>query len=246
MTSESQFRERRAAPVSPEAALRRMLDIVTALAGILCFLPILIPVVVAIRLDSPGPIFFSQPRLGQGGRVFRLYKFRKFRDGAGGRAVTLKNDDRMTRVGRFLERTKIDEVPQLWNVLKGDMAIVGPRPETLDFAHCFQGGFRAVLNHRPGIFGPNQVYFRNEGALFPDKADPHDFYATVLFPAKARADLHYFPRRTLAQDALWMVRGILAVFGLGLPAGSPLDRFSTLDGPTLDRPTPERRAAIRD
>ncbi len=235
MTSESQFRERPAA-FSVDAALRRVFDIVTALAGILCFLPVLIPVIIAIKLDSAGPVFFSQPRLGQHGRLFRLYKFRKFRDGSGGRAVTLKNDERMTRVGRFLERTKIDEVPQLWNVLKGDMAIVGPRPETLDFADCFQGGYRAVLDHRPGIFGPNQVYFRNEGALFPANADPHEFYVNVLFPAKARADLHYFPRRTLAQDALWVVRGLLAVFGVGLPAGSPLDRFRKL----------ESRASIRD
>ncbi|MCW2238631.1 sugar transferase [Azospirillum canadense] len=241
MTSESQFREGPAAALSPEAAVRRAFDIVTALAGILCFLPVLIPVIIAIKLDSAGPVFFSQPRLGQHGRLFRLYKFRKFRDGSGGRAVTLKNDERMTRVGRFLERTKIDEVPQLWNVLKGDMAIVGPRPETLDFADCFQGGYRAVLDHRPGIFGPNQVYFRNEGALFPANADPHEFYVTVLFPAKARADLHYFPRRTLAQDALWVVRGLLAVFGVGLPAGSPLDRFRKPEGRK-----PESRASIRD
>lgn len=240
MTSESQFRERPAA-FSLDAALRRLFDVVTALAGILCFLPVLIPVIVAIKLDSPGPVFFSQPRLGQHGRLFRLYKFRKFRDGSGGRAVTLKNDERMTRVGRFLERTKIDEVPQLWNVLKGDMAIVGPRPETLDFADCFQGSFRAVLDHRPGIFGPNQVYFRNEGALFPATADPQEFYVTVLFPAKARADLHYFPRRTLAQDALWVIRGLLAVFGLGLPAGSPLDRFHKPESRM-----PENRASIRD
>jgi len=231
MTSESQVRDRPAAMASVDAVLRRLFDVVVALSGIICFLPILIPVVVAIRLDSPGSLFFSQQRLGQGGRLFRLYKFRKFHDGSrGGHAVTLRNDDRMTRVGRFLERTKIDEVPQLWNVLKGDMSIIGPRPESLDFADCFDGIYRAVLDHRPGIFGPNQVYFRNESALFPEKGDPHEFYRTVLFPAKARIDLSYFPRRSLFQDVVWLFRGVLAVFGIGLPAEKNLKQLRNLEG----------------
>ena len=233
MTSESDIRDRAPARVAAvgraDAVLRRVFDVVVALTGIVCFLPILIPVVLAIRLDSAGPIFYSQNRLGQNGRIFRLYKFRKFHDGSTGRAVTLKNDSRMTRVGRFLERTKIDEVPQLWNVLKADMSIVGPRPETLDFADCFEGVYRGVLDHRPGIFGPNQVYFRNEGALFPEKVDPHAFYRAVLFPAKARIDLGYFPRRSLMQDVVWLFRGVLAVFGLGLPPKETLERFRNLE-----------------
>ncbi len=201
-----------------DAILRRLFDIAVALLGIVLFLPLAIPVLLAVRLDSPGPVFFSQHRLGQHGRLFRLYKFRKFHvSAAAGRAVTLKGDDRMTRVGRILERTKIDEVPQLWNVLKGDMAIVGPRPETLDFADCFEGPFRAVLDHRPGLFGPNQVHFRNECALYPEHGDPHAFYREVLFPAKARIDLDYFPRRSLGQDMAWLVRGVLAVLAMGLP-----------------------------
>ncbi|PWC42154.1 hypothetical protein TSO221_22430 [Azospirillum sp. TSO22-1] len=212
-----------------DATLRRIFDVVVALAGIVCFLPILIPVVLAIRLDSPGPILYAQNRLGQHGRIFRLYKFRKFHDGATGKAVTVKNDRRMTRVGRFLERTKIDEVPQLWNVLKGEMSVIGPRPETLDFADGFDGVYRGVLDHRPGIFGPNQVYFRNEGALFPENVDPHVFYRAVLFPAKARIDLDYFPRRNLPHDVVWLVRGVFAVFGIGLPSEETLRRFRNLE-----------------
>ncbi len=226
-------------PTNPAAAIpRRIFDIVVALTGLIAFLPILIPVVIAIRLDSSGPILFSQDRLGQNGRLFRLYKFRKFRHGCHSRAVTLKGDDRMTRVGRFLERTKIDEVPQLWNVLRGDMAVVGPRPETLDFADCFDGPFAAILDHRPGIFGPNQVYFRNECRLYPENTDPHVFYRTVLFPAKARADLEYFPRRRLDQDIVWVIRGVLAVFGIGLPAEQVLNR---LRNPQIRSPDLERR-----
>lgn len=233
MTSESDIRGRTAGAGAMasrvDGALRRVFDVVVALAGIVCFLPILLPVVLAIRLDSPGPIFYAQNRLGQNGRIFRLYKFRKFRDGATGRAVTLKNDERMTRVGRFLERTKIDEVPQLWNVLKADMSIIGPRPETLDFADGFEGVYRAVLDHRPGIFGPNQVYFRNEGALFPPGVDPHAYYRAVLFPAKARIDLAYFPRRSLMQDVAWLVRGVFAVFGIGVPTEETLQRVRNLE-----------------
>ncbi|MCG5238774.1 sugar transferase [Azospirillum doebereinerae] len=207
------------------AALRRLFDVTVALAGMLLFLVFLAPVVLAIHLDSPGPILFSQVRLGQHGRPFRLYKFRKFHHGrraqTGTLAVTLKDDDRMTRVGRILERTKIDEVPQLWNVLRGDMAVVGPRPETQDFADCFEGPYQAVLDHKPGIFGPNQLYFRNECTLYPKNADPHDFYRKVLFPAKARNDLDYFPRRSFGQDIGWILRGLLGLIGIGLPHGKP-------------------------
>ena len=244
MISNFQAAARTAALASPARSTpattipRRIFDIAMALTGFIVFLPILIPVMIAIRLDSSGPILFSQDRLGQNGRLFRLYKFRKFRQGCHGRAVTLKGDDRMTRVGRFLERTKIDEVPQLWNVLRGDMAVVGPRPETLDFADCFDGPFAAVLDHRPGIFGPNQVYFRNECRLYPENVDPHAFYRAVLFPAKARADLEYFPHRRLDQDIVWVVRGVLAVLGIGLPVEQALDRLRAPQARPSDR---ERR-----
>lgn len=198
-----------------DSAGRRLFDIVVALAGLAVLLPVLPAVALAIVVDTPGPVLFSQLRLGRHGRPFRLYKFRKFRDGAAGLAVTLKDDGRMTRIGRILERTKMDEIPQLWNVLRGDMSIVGPRPETLAFADCFRGDYRGLLDHRPGIFGPNQILFRNESALFPERCDADAFYRTVLFPAKARIDLDYFPRRTLIRDTGWLVGGVLAVVDWG-------------------------------
>jgi lipopolysaccharide/colanic/teichoic acid biosynthesis glycosyltransferase len=197
-----------------DTACRRVFDVTVALMGLIVFAPLMIMIALAIRLDTRGPVFFSQIRLGRGGRHFRLHKFRKFVHGpeASGRAVTLKNDRRMTRVGRFLERTKLDELPQLWNVLNGDMSIVGPRPETLDFADCFAGSYRHVLDYTPGLFGPNQVIFRNESSLYPAHRDPHEFYRTVLFPAKATIDLSYYPRRTLVTDLGWLTRGVLVVF----------------------------------
>jgi lipopolysaccharide/colanic/teichoic acid biosynthesis glycosyltransferase len=201
---------------SIDVAARRVLDVVLALAGLAFFLPLMVAIAAAIRFDTPGPAFFSQLRLGRGGRLFYLYKFRKFPHGLGaaGPAVTLKHDRRMTRIGRVLERAKLDELPQLWNVVVGDMAIVGPRPETLDFADCFSGVYREVLDHRPGLFGPNQVIFRNESMLYPADRDPDEFYRSVLFPTKAHIDLTYFSRRNVLSDVWWLIRGLLVIFGL--------------------------------
>lgn len=190
---------------------KRALDIVGSLIGLTVSLPVGLLVAAAVRLNSPGPIFFSQPRLGQGGRTITIYKFRKFYHGnqlPSGPAVTVAGDGRMTAVGRILERSKLDELPQLWNVLRGDLSLVGPRPETFNFAPCFDGPYRQVLAYKPGVFGPNQVLFRNEGRLYPKEGDPEVFYRRVLFPRKARVDLTYFPTATIREDLKWMLRGI--------------------------------------
>jgi len=197
-------------------AIQRAFDILSATMGLLMLAPLMLIIAIAIRTESEGPVFFSHVRLGAGGKRFRMHKFRKFHeDGAtGGTAVTLQGDDRMTRVGRLLARTKLDELPQLWNILKGEMAVVGPRPEALAFADCFDDRFRKVLDFRPGIFGPNQIFFRNESVLYRPGIDPERFYRDVLFPLKARADLAYFPYRTVRRDLVWVARGIGAVLGL--------------------------------
>lgn len=198
-----------------DAIMRRAFDMVVALTALIIFAPFMLAIACAIKFDTPGPVLFSQIRVGRNDDRFRLYKFRKFahRTYDGG-YVTLRDDPRMTRVGRLLERTKLDELPQFWNVLVGDMSIVGPRPETLDFADCFAGPYRAVLDHKPGLFGPNQAIFRSENSLYPKDQDPQEFYRTVLFPAKARIDLSYFPQRTFVSDIGWTIRSGLAVFGL--------------------------------
>lgn len=199
-----------------DALARRVFDLALALAGLVLLAPLMLPIALLIRLDTPGPVLFRQPRLGQGGHRFWLYKFRKFTDGphAVGLAVTLKDDPRMTRVGRWLERAKLDELPQLWNILVGDMSVVGPRPETLDFADCFAGEYEGILDYRPGLFGPSQATFRNESSFYPAGLDPHEFYRAILFPAKAQIDLSYFPTRTMMSDIGWIIRGLLAVAGV--------------------------------
>ena len=178
-------------------------------------------VVVAILLESGRPILFCQLRLGRNGQPFRIYKFRKFYPtcGSDGAGVTVKGDSRMTPLGYWLERTKLDELPQLWNIFVGEMSFVGPRPESIKFADCFDDRYREVLAHTPGIFGPNQVFFRSERELYPADEDPEAFYRQVLFPMKADIDLAYFSSRSLLQDVGWIVRGVLAVLNPRLVQG---------------------------
>jgi hypothetical protein len=139
-----------------------------------------------------------------------MHKFRKFPAtwGDHGAAVTVVGDARMTRLGHFLERSKFDEIPQLWNILKGEMSFVGPRPEALGFQDLFQGEFTRVHAYLPGIFGPNQVAFRNESKMYPPDKDPETFYREVLFPQKARNDIDYFARATVLSDFLLILRGL--------------------------------------
>jgi len=190
--------------------LKRAMDFVLALLGLVLAAPLMAVLALAIRLDSPGRVFFSQERLGLHGRVFRMHKFRKFPDWGDdrGSGVTVSNDARMTRLGRFLERSKLDEIPQLWNILKGEMSFVGPRPETLRFKDLFQGEFARVHDFVPGIFGPNQVAFRNESKMYPPDRNPEDFYREELFPQKARQDIAYSSQATAFSDVLWILRGL--------------------------------------
>ena len=138
----------------------------------------------------------------------------------------------MTRVGRFIERTKLDELPQLWDVLRGAMALVGPRPEVPEFSDCYTGRYAELLRWCPGVFGPAQLMFRHEADLYPANQCPLEFYRSTLFPAKAELDLMYYPRRSLTGDLLWIARCLGAVAGLGargkglrlpLPEAAPRD-----------------------
>ena len=209
---------------------RRIIDCLFAVIALLCLAPLMAIIAVFVWLESGGPIFFSQTRLGEAGRPFRLHKFRKFpaREHKGGLAVTLKNDPRFTRVGRVLESTKLDELPQLWNILVGEMALVGPRPESLAFADCFDAGYSQVLQYKPGIFGPCQVVFRHEGHLYERGCDAEEFYRRKLFPLKASIDLAYYPNRTIISDMMWATQSAFAVFGCSSHLGCDTRRFDAV------------------
>ena len=195
--------------------LRRAIDILGAGVAVSVLAPVMPIVTLAIWIEGGRPILFSQLRLGLNGRPFRMYKFRKFGPdcGSDGCPLTVEGDGRLTMIGRVLAVSKLDELPQFWNVLRGDMSLVGPRPESLAFSDCYRNGFEKIHEHKPGIFGPCQVMFRHESKLYPAGVPVVKFYRQVLFPAKAEIDLAYFPRRTLASDLGWILRaaGMIAV-----------------------------------
>ena len=209
-----------------DATLRRLLDLSCAVIAAILLAPVASIVALAIWIEGGRPILFSQLRLGQHGRPFRMYKFRKFRPDCdcGGSPVTVEDDDRLTRLGRFLAVSKLDELPQLWNLACGDMSLVGPRPESLAFRDCFCGGFEKILAHKPGLFGPCQALFRHESRHYPAELDPAEFYRRVLFPAKAAIDLAYFSRRTVVSDFGWVVRTVWAVVAGSKDEATLVDR----------------------
>jgi lipopolysaccharide/colanic/teichoic acid biosynthesis glycosyltransferase len=189
---------------------KRIADICLASIGLLLAAPIFAVVSFLIWLDDPGSVLFAQTRLGLDGKPFRLLKLRKFsaKCGDAGSGVTVVGDVRMTSIGAILERTKLDELPQLWNILKGEMSFVGPRPESMRFADLYQGEYIRLLDFLPGLFGPCQIAFRNESALYPKDENPENFYRSVLFPQKARIDIEYFSKATCLGDFSWIFRGL--------------------------------------
>ena len=211
-----------------DLSLRRTVDILCAGIAGLVLVPVFLILAAAIWLESGRPILYSQLRLGQNGTPFRIYKFRKFRADCDDRGspLTMEHDDRLTMIGRILAAVKLDELPQLWNVLRGDMSIVGPRPETLAFADCFVNGFEEILEHRPGLFGPCQVIFRHESKLYPTGAGAQDFYREVIFPAKAKIDLAYYSRRTAVSDFGWVLRAGWAILVQAVTELARKDRSS--------------------
>lgn len=174
--------------------VRRAIDVLTVGLAMTLLSPVFVIVALVIWLESGRPILFTQLRLGQRGEPFRMYKFRKFGPNCGtdGSPLTLAADERMTTVGRILAATKLDELPQLWNVLRGDMSLVGPRPESLSFSDCFRDGFEKVLDHKPGVFGPCQVLFRHESSLYPTDAPAPDFIGRSCFRPRRGSTLPIF------------------------------------------------------
>jgi lipopolysaccharide/colanic/teichoic acid biosynthesis glycosyltransferase len=168
-------------------AAKRLLDAVGSALGLLLLLPVLAIIAVIIKLDSPGPIFFRQERVGLGGRPFRIFKFRSMVAGAAraGTALTIRRDTRITRSGGLLRRAKLDELPQLINVLAGDMSIVGPRPEVPEFMKFYTPDQQAIIySMRPGITDYAAILFRDESSLLDGERDPIDVYRLEIMPTK--------------------------------------------------------------
>lgn len=181
--------------------IQRALDILLSALALLVLSPLLIPVVVILRLTGEGEIFFVQQRVGRGGRMFGLYKFAtmlKNSPNIGTGTVTLRNDPRVLPFGKFLRKTKINELPQLWNILKGDMSVVGPRPQT---RRCFDAfpprAQAAIVQVRPGLSGIGSIVFRGEEELMHGHADPNRFYDEVIAPYKGELEEWYVANQGL-------------------------------------------------
>ncbi|MCP2335064.1 sugar transferase [Actinomadura rupiterrae] len=196
----------------PPSGARRVLDVCGALLGMLCLCVPLMLIWCAVRLTSPGPGLFRQTRVGQGGRPFTMLKFRTMRTGVGGLTVTANADPRLTRLGRLLREWSLDELPQLWNVLRGDMTLVGPRPETFDLAVRYGPDVRWVFDHRPGLTGVSEVRFRDFDVLGPGETVDLVNYIERIVPARAAVDAVYLrdPSLRATVRALWdTVRHVL-------------------------------------
>jgi lipopolysaccharide/colanic/teichoic acid biosynthesis glycosyltransferase len=194
-----------------DRAAKRTLDVVVA-AILLAVLAIPIAIcAIAIKLDSRGPVFYRASRAGYRGRTLRLLKFRKMVDGATGVALTGVADPRFTRMGDFLARTKLDEVPQLWNVLRGEMSLVGPRPEDPGFVALHRQDYDVILSVRPGVTGLCQLAFAKESAIL-DPSDRMGHYVADILPQKVRLDTLYALTRSFGGDLrilLWTVMPVL-------------------------------------
>ena len=195
----------------PPGATRRLLDVVVSAAALVLSSPLLLVMWIAIRLTSPGPAIFRQDRVGQGGRLFTLLKFRTMRMQPGGPAVTVAGDARVTRVGRFLRKTSLDELPQFVNVLRGEMTLVGARPETPLLAARYPGGSGRVFTFRPGITGPGQLGFRDADVIPPDVADLETFYLQEVVPRRTEADLRYLDDPSMAKTLRLIARTCTAM-----------------------------------
>lgn len=154
----------------------------------------------AVLLDSPGPVFYRATRIGRGGRPFEMLKFRTMRHGAVGPSLSAKHDARHTPLGRSLTASRLDELPQLWNVVKGDMRLVGPRPEVREFVEAFPREYETILSVPPGLTGPAQLDFATEGRLLADVEDRAAYYLTHLLPLKVAIDLTYAERHSALRD----------------------------------------------
>ncbi len=194
---------------------KRAFDLLLATLGLLLLAPLLLAVALAVKLDSPGPVFFRQQRVGRGGRLFLIHKFRSMRPDApaSGPAVTVGLDPRITRLGHALRHWRLDELPQLIDVLQGHMSLVGPRPEVPRFvAHYPEALRRRVLAVRPGITDPAALDFIDETDMLAGSADPEATYIESILPRKLALQAEYADAATLGSDLRVILRTLQRVW----------------------------------
>ncbi len=193
---------------------KRCLDLALAVPGVVIFAPLFVLLMIFIKLDSRGPAFFRQVRIGRHGQPFRIFKFRTMVADAEARGaqITVGADQRITKVGQFLRRSKLDELPQLLNVVKGEMTLVGPRPEVPRYVAQYGEAEKPLLALTPGITSLASLQFRHESELLAAQADPETFYLTQVMPEKVRIDLAYARRATVMSDLAVIAKTLSCLF----------------------------------
>jgi lipopolysaccharide/colanic/teichoic acid biosynthesis glycosyltransferase len=199
------------APVINEG-IPRWADITIAVIGLIAWAPVIALIALAIAASTGLPVFFRQKRVGRGGRMFDLYKLRTMKPNAEGVQVTSRDDKRITRLGRFLRRSKLDELPTLWNVVRGDMALVGPRPEVPRYVKLSDPKWQMILQVRPGITDPVTLRLRNEEDLLAQaNGDPEKYYLNELQPSKLSGYVAYLQERSCRRDLGMLWRTVVEV-----------------------------------
>lgn len=193
--------------------MKRLFDILLSLIGLLLLQPLFVAVAILIKVDSTGPVFFTQKRMGKNFRRFTIYKFRTMIVDAEekGLRITSGRDSRITRAGRILRKFKIDELPQLFNVLKGDMSLVGPRPEVRKYVECYKENYKTILSMRPGITDISSITFRNEESILQGVDDPEHYYVYVLLPEKMKLAQEYIQHASFSYDAKLILKTLYKV-----------------------------------
>ena len=193
------------------AGLPRIVEIVLAIFGLTLTSPLLILAAILIKLDSSGPILFRQTRMGRNGKTFKLLKFRSMYVSGHGALVTAAGDNRISKVGKLIRRTKIDEFPELWNIVRGEMSIVGPRPEVPELVDLDNPLWNEILEFNPGLTDPVTLQLRNEEELLAQANDRDDFYKNILQPYKLRGYIHFVKNRTWRKDLNIIFRTMKAI-----------------------------------
>ena len=192
---------------------KRALDILAATAGLIVLSPVFGLVACCIKLTSRGPVLFRQVRIGKDGRPFRILKFRSMMQSSiGDLKITVAGDSRVTRVGKFLRRYKVDELPQLWNVIRGQMSLVGPRPEVPVYIEEYTREQRMVLSVRPGITDSASLAYRHEEEILANQGSPEQFYRTQILPDKLARNKAYLEKITLRNDIRIILKTISSSF----------------------------------
>lgn len=186
--------------------LKRVFDILASLIGLILFSPVFLAIAILISLTMPGPVLFLQRRTGRYAKPFTIYKFRTMTINNSTNTVTVKGDSRITTLGAILRRYKLDELPELLNVIKGDMSIVGPRPDLPEYAKKLVGEEKLILELRPGITGPATLKYANEEELLASMPDPVNYNNEVIWPDKVRINLEYYRNRSFIKDILIILK----------------------------------------